>query len=97
MDGGSDYLTLLFIAIMIVLVVQLVLNYISSKRQQAAETEPPKKIVARVRCIRGDYEMERDFKEGDFIGKVDGHCPKCGAELVIDAIYAKPLTTSIPR
>jgi len=97
MDGGNDYLTLLFIAITIVLVIQLILNYISSKKQQAIETEPPKKIIAKVRCIRGDYEIERDFREGDFVGKIDGQCPVCGAELVIDTIYAKPLTTTTPR
>ncbi len=97
MDGGTDYLTLLFIAIMIVLAIQLVLNYISSKKQQLTEAEPPKKIIVKVKCVRGDYEIERDFKEGDFVGKIDGQCPRCGAELVVEMVYAKPLTASMPR
>jgi len=90
---NGDYLTLLFIAIMIVLFIQLIINYVSSKRQ-SLEVDIPRKIISRIRCVHGDYETEREFHEGDFVGKIEGACPKCGAELIIDTIYTKYLRQS---
>ena len=85
---SSDYLTLLFIAIMIVLLIQLIVNYVSS-RKQSVEVDVPRKIISKIRCVHGDYETEREYHEGDFVGKIEGACPKCGAELIIDTIYTK--------
>jgi hypothetical protein len=51
--------------------------------------EIPQKYLLIIRCLNNDYSIEREFQDGDFVGKVVGECPKCGNKLIIDAIYAQ--------
>jgi len=83
--AGSEIYLFLFIMLVIVLVVQLIVSYVSSKRRAQAET--PLRFITSISCVNNDYRVERDFAEGDFVGKVVGSCPKCGAPLVIDRIF----------
>ncbi len=87
--NGSEIYLLLFVVLVIVLVVQLVVSYLSSKRR--AQGEPPLRFITSISCVNNDYRVERDFSEGDFVGKVVGSCPKCGAPLVIDRIFCVAL------
>jgi len=88
MSGGgvSNPYVVIFIALMAVLVVQLIVSYVSSKKQRAQQ-ELPIKTVSVVGCVRGDYEIEKEFSEGDFVGRVVGDCPQCGAPLIIKRIF----------
>lgn len=36
-----------------------------------------------------DYNAEREYKEGDYVMKVEGTCPKDGGKLYIAGIYMK--------
>ncbi|MEM1525623.1 MAG: hypothetical protein QXZ41_04685 [Ignisphaera sp.] len=51
--------------------------------------EVPYKYISIIKCVSNDHTADREFQEGDFVGKVIGECPKCGNKLVIDAIYAQ--------
>ena len=93
MSLGDNYLTLLFLIVFIVLIVQLLINYLSSKRSSTT-VDMPVKLVSVIKCINNDYTVEREFREGDFIGKIESTCPKCGADLIIERIYAIPARSS---
>ncbi len=86
MDTSSLYL-LLFVILMVILAIQMVVNYIASKKR-AQQQEPPVKFITSISCINNDYRIERDYSEGDFVGKIVGSCPKCGSPLVIDKIFS---------
>jgi len=44
-----------------------------------------------VRCLNCKFQSEREFKEGEYVGKKwDDPCPACGGPMVIELIYAKP-------
>ncbi|MBP1357812.1 MAG: hypothetical protein JZD40_04910, partial [Sulfolobus sp.] len=46
------------------------------------------KIVTVIKCMTCDYTVDRDFKEGDFVLKIEGKCPKDNGTLYIAGIYA---------
>ncbi len=87
MDSGVGVWTILMVILFVALVAQLIANYLSSRRSSRAEEEGPTKIITKIVCEKGDYSIEREFREGDFVGKIEGICPKCGSKLVIDLIY----------
>ncbi len=89
----NNYLVLILIAIAIAIVVQMILNYLSSRRSITESLSERPRIRVKVTCVNGDFNYEREFIEGDFVGKIEGKCDKCGGLLIISAIYAeKPLT-----
>ncbi|NPA84755.1 MAG: hypothetical protein GXO07_01965 [Crenarchaeota archaeon] len=55
---------------------------IMNKRKEKEE-----KFVTVVRCPKCGYEVKREWKEGDFVGLVQGPCPKCGAMMIVWNIY----------
>ncbi|MCG2909653.1 MAG: hypothetical protein RXQ80_03900 [Sulfolobaceae archaeon] len=46
-------------------------------------------IVTVLKCLKCGYSIERPFREGDFVPKIDGTCPNDGSPLFIWGIYAK--------
>ncbi len=75
----------------VLLAILLVFSILMSERKK--KPEKPKKLVSVIRCDKGDYEAKRDFKQGDFVGKIEGKCPRCGGILRIHAIYVEELQT----
>ena len=46
------------------------------------------KTLVVLRCPSCGYTMKRQFREEDYVGKVDSaRCPRCGERMVVDAIY----------
>lgn len=87
MDLYTLYI-LSMVLISVVMVVYMVLVTIGPRSKKEAE----KRIVTVLRCPRCGYKKTREFKEGDYVGKiVDEKCPKCDARLVIDAIYEESI------
>ncbi|MCS7110791.1 MAG: hypothetical protein N3D82_05310 [Ignisphaera sp.] len=83
---------IVFFSAILVYLVRYGLGYIVRIRKNKSELqEPPLKTVTVVSCINQDYTLEREFREGDFIGKVDGPCPKCNSSTVVERIYVVPL------
>jgi|UniRef100_A0A7J2U5E3 hypothetical protein len=86
-----DIITALLIAVMLGLIVYAIksaLDYSKKKKETIEQENKPMKIVSIVTCQQNDYTIEREFKEGDFIGKIDGTCPKCNSQMVITKIYS---------
>ncbi|AAY80835.1 hypothetical protein [Sulfolobus acidocaldarius] len=52
------------------------------------QVQPPQ-IITILKCLKCNYSTERQFREGDFVTKVEGACPTDGAPLYIWGIYAK--------
>ena len=44
-------------------------------------------LKTRLECLNCGYRVEREYRRGDYIGKVEGKCPKCGSPLVVTAVY----------
>jgi hypothetical protein len=42
-----------------------------------------------VKCMSCDYNVEREYRDGDYVMKVEGTCPKDGGKLYIAGIYMK--------
>ncbi len=72
---------------MIVYMIHAGFSYMK-KRQHIYQEEIPHKFTTVIKCLNKDYSAEREFREGDFVGKIEGSCPKCGNNMVIDYIYA---------
>jgi len=73
--------------LLILLLLTLILPLIKGQRQ----TQKKPKIITLIKCSNKDYETRREFKQGDFVGKIEGKCPKCGNRLFIVSIYATSL------
>lgn len=72
------------VVISVVMVAYMVLVTIGPRGKK----EPEKRVVTVLRCPKCGYKKIREFREGDYVGKiVDEKCPKCNVSLVIDAIY----------
>jgi hypothetical protein len=87
----TDALLIIIALLLIVIIVYIVSSgwlYIRSRRGIEGLEDKPTKIITVISCKNNDYTMEREFQEGDFIGKVVDKCPKCGAEMIISKIYA---------
>lgn len=83
---GIEYLILIIVFLIIMYIVQSVMSY-RRERQALKQVEIPYKYVTVIKCLSNDFTTERDFHEGDFIGKIIGKCPKCGNKLEIASIY----------
>jgi len=58
---------------------------------QVNQTQQNKTIITVLKCLKCSYSVERQFREGDFVLKIDGTCPNDGSPLYIWGIYAKSL------
>ncbi len=82
-------LQILQIAAIVVIVVLLALSIVMAEKKTSKKKE--KKTITLIRCDKGDYKIEREFKPGDFVGKVEGECPKCKGVLRVYAIFVEEL------
>lgn len=80
-------LQIIQIAVIIIIVLLLALSIMLAEKKSSKKKE--KKTVTLVKCDRGDYESKRNFKPGDFVGKVEGKCPKCNSILRVYSIYVE--------
>ncbi len=81
MEGDQMY----FIMSLAVLAGMLSALAVAAITMRKKEEEP--KFVTVVKCPSCGYEEKRDWKEGDFVGLVQGPCPKCGAHMKVWSIY----------
>lgn len=72
---------------MVLLAILLVFSILMTERKKKPEI--PRQIISVIKCDKGDYETKREFRQGDFVGKVEGKCPKCGGILRIHTIYVE--------
>lgn len=54
-----------------------------------SSSQQQKTVVTVLKCLKCSYTIERPFKEGDFVPKIDGTCPNDGSPLYIWGIHAK--------
>ncbi len=80
-----DPLVLGLLAVFVVLMIYTLLSFFTSRKPPAA----PPKILTKIACMSGNYSEVREFREGDYVGKEVGKCPKCGAPLLIIAVYSE--------
>jgi len=80
-----DAFTIVTIALTLFLVAYMVALSVFGRRKELKV----RKTYTLLKCQECSYEAEREFKEGDYVGKIEGKCPKCGGPLVIYAIYDK--------
>ncbi len=94
MQIGGDILTLLLIIVLVIMIIYMVMSGIGymRKKDKAAIEDTPLRVITTIICTNKDYIIEREFREGDFIGKIEGQCPKCGSSMIIDKIYTMPIT-----
>ncbi|BEP17043.1 hypothetical protein PYJP_03950 [Pyrofollis japonicus] len=87
--GSLDFYTVYVLSVMllsVVMIIYMVITVLGSRKKDKEE----QKVVTVLKCPQCGYVKKREFREGDFIGKiVDEKCPHCGVNLVVDAIYAE--------
>jgi len=89
---GTDTFTLVTIALTLFLIAYVVALTVGGRKREIKIT----KTYTLLKCTNCDYSTEREFKEGDYVGKVEGKCPKCNGDMVIYAIYVKEIPSSHP-
>ncbi|RLE99569.1 MAG: hypothetical protein DRJ57_02155 [Thermoprotei archaeon] len=55
-----------------------------------------RRVVELVKCTECGYSEERGHTAGDYVFKVKGRCPRCGAEMRVVAIYSVKLEEGKP-
>ncbi|RLG88098.1 MAG: hypothetical protein DRO15_03620 [Thermoprotei archaeon] len=78
---------MLFLLLILLLLLPLIISMLTSRQRK--QVELPKKTFTIIECIKGDYKETREFRLGDFVGKVVGTCKNCGSDLVISLIYTE--------
>ncbi|QIW24299.1 hypothetical protein EWF20_09155 [Sulfolobus sp. S-194] len=58
---------------------------------QVNQAQQNKTIITVLKCLKCSYTVERQFREGDFVLKIDGTCPNDGSPLYVWGIYAKSI------
>ena len=82
MERFEDVFSLILLAGLVALTTSMMFINIKKKNK-----EEEAKYYTLIRCTKCGYEYTREWKEGDFVGMVEGKCPKCGALLKVEAIY----------
>ncbi len=75
--------------LMLLIVIALVMSIMDtmSKIRQRKRIEP--RTITVIKCVNKDYENTRQFRRGDYVGKIEGKCPKCGSDTIIYTIYSE--------
>ncbi len=86
-----DPMTIVILAVLAFIITYMVVSAVKSRQ------EPIKKkvTVTLLECENHDYEEKREFREGDYVGKEAGQCPKCGGKLLISAIFLEEVSEVI--
>ena len=74
----------LFNILLVLTAMLLVLTLVLSSRP--ARREKPV-LRTRIECLSCGYIVEREYRRGDYVGKEEGTCPKCGSPMVVTAVY----------
>ncbi len=88
---APDVMTIVFLAIMAFIISYMVVTALKSRQ----EPVKLKRTITVIKCSSCDHEQSRDFKEGDFVGKEEGQCPKCGGKLIVSAIYVEEIPEKV--
>jgi predicted RNA-binding Zn-ribbon protein involved in translation (DUF1610 family) len=85
----KDLIHTLYTAFILATTIMLVYVTIAATRTRT-EKGAEVRIVTVARCPNCGYEVRRPFREGDYVGKLlDEKCPKCGAQMIVEEIYAE--------
>lgn len=84
-EEPSDLLSLLALFLVMALALSL-LNAMAKLKQPKLVRH---RMIVEIRCTSCDYGTQRDFKKGDYVGKMEGTCPKCGSSTAIHSIYSE--------
>ncbi len=80
----EDLIYIIYMSTILGLLIALTITAVTAgKRKQ--EPQPLTKTL--LACYNCGHREERNYKQGDYVGKNEGACPKCGAPLTIHAIY----------
>ena len=85
--GYADFLTLTLSASSIALSIYMILQL--RRKPFKLGFEPPK-VSTIIRCSKCSFETRREFREGDYVLKEAGSCPKCEGSMFIYAIFREP-------
>ncbi len=86
--GVNDILVQLMNLLLLLMLASLTVSMIMGLRRKK---QPKPVIRTRVECLNCGYTLEREYRRGDYIGKVEGSCPKCGSPMIITAVYEERL------
>ncbi|MCC6021529.1 MAG: hypothetical protein LM560_00175 [Desulfurococcaceae archaeon] len=81
-----DYLTIILLILTTLLLIFTIISMFTQKRISKTVIGP--KIIVKIKCLNNDYNEEKEFNKGYYVGLETGKCPKCGSKLVVDAIYS---------
>ncbi len=87
-----DPMTIVILAVLAFIITYMAVSAMKSRQEPLKR----KVIVTQLKCSNCDYRERREFKEGDYVGKEVGECPKCGGKLLVEAIYLEEVE-SIPE
>ena len=78
----DQLLSLASLAVVAGMAVALAVAALTNKKE-----EKEGKIWTELKCTSCGYTEKREWKEGDFVGLVEGSCPKCGSPMEVWNIY----------
>ena len=78
----DQLLSLASLALLAGMATALTIAALSNKKEKKE-----RKIWTELKCTSCGHVEKREWKEGDFVGLVEGSCPKCGAPMKVWNIY----------
>jgi len=78
-----DPMTMVILAVLAFIITYMAVSAMKSRQEPAKR----KVIITQLKCGSCGHIERREFREGEYVGKEAGECPKCGGKLVVDAIY----------
>ncbi len=81
---GDYTILILNIIAMILIAVMVVYNIVAANK--AVKRQKPR-LRTRIECLACGYSVEREYRQGDYVGKPEGRCPKCGSEMIVAAVF----------
>ncbi|ALU11857.1 hypothetical protein EYM_05475 [Ignicoccus islandicus DSM 13165] len=80
-----NYEDLVSIILLGAITFALTISMLMSVKKKNEESKGEFKTL--IKCPKCGYERVREWKEGDFIGMIEGRCPKCGSLMKVEKIY----------
>ncbi len=81
----------------IVMALSLTLLYYIMVKTSVKRKEETYKTFTVLKCSVCEHTEKREFKKGDYVGKIIGECPKCGSTMYIHAIFSEKVSMPTKR
>ncbi|MEM1537536.1 MAG: hypothetical protein QXK12_03175 [Candidatus Nezhaarchaeales archaeon] len=76
-----------FLILTVLAMIMLALSSLLSTYAKKKAASTVQRTISVIKCVKCNYQEERDFQVGDYVLKKVGSCTKCAGTLIVASIY----------